>query len=81
MRLTIISLRMPNASNVLITVLLVDQNNSAISVTQDIIWSKKTNNIQAIVLNAIKIVSLVSTNLKIVSLASQDTDSVWPTSV
>lgn len=72
---------MPNASNVLITVSLVDQNNSAISVTQDIIWLKKTNNIQAIVLNVIKIVSLVSTNLKIVSLASQDTDSVLPTSV
>lgn len=72
---------MPNASNVLITVSLVDQNNSAISVTQDIIWSKKTNNIQATVLNVIKIVSLVSTNLKIVSLASQDTDSVLPTSV
>lgn len=72
---------MPNVSNVLITVSLVDQNNSAISVTQDIIWSKKTNNIQATVLNVIKIVSLVSTNLKIVSLASQDTDSVWPTSV
>lgn len=72
---------MPNVSNVLITVSLVDQNNSAISVTQDIIWSKKTNSIQATVLNVIKIVSLVSTNLKIVSLASQDTDSVLPTSV
>lgn len=72
---------MPNASNVLITVSLVDQNNSAISVTQDIIWLKKTNNIQETVLNVIKIVSLVSTNLKIVSLASQDTDSVLPTSV
>lgn len=72
---------MPNASNVLITVSLVDQNNFVISVTQDIIWLKKTNNIQATVLNVIKIVSLVSTNLKIVSLASQDTDSVLPTSV
>ena len=77
----IISQRMPNVSNVLITVSLVDQNNSAISVTQDIIWLKKTNNIQETVLNVIKIVSLVSTNLKIVSLASQDTDSVLPTSV
>lgn len=72
---------MPNASNVLITVSLVDQNNFVISVTQDIIWLKKTNNIQETVLNVIKIVSLVSTNLKIVSLASQDTDSVLPTSV
>lgn len=72
---------MPNVSNVLITVSLVDQNNFVISVTQDIIWLKKTNNIQATVLNVIKIVSLVSTNLKIVSLASQDTDSVLPTSV
>lgn len=72
---------MQNVSNVLITVSLVDQNNFVISVTQDIIWLKKTNNIQATVLNVIKIVSLVSTNLKIVSLASQDTDSVLPTSV
>lgn len=77
----ITSRKKANVSNVLITVSPADQNNFVISVTQGIIWSKKTNNIQATVLNVIKIVSLVSTNLKIVYLASQDTDSVSPISV
>ena len=77
----ITSRKKANVSNVLITVSPVDQHNFVISVTQDIIWSRKTNNIQATVLNVIKIVSLVSTNLKIVYLASQDTDSVSPISV
>lgn len=77
----ITSLKTLNVSNVLIIVSPADPNNSATSVTQDIIWSNKTNNMQETVQNVTTIVSHVSINPPTVSHASKDLSLVWPVSV
>lgn len=77
----ITSPKTPNVSNVLIIVSPADPNNSATSVTQDIIWSKKTNNIQETVQNVMTIVSHVSINPPTVFHASKDSSLVWLISV
>lgn len=77
----ITSLKTLSASNALITVSPADPNNSATSVTQDIIWSNKTNNMQETVQNVMTIVSHVSINPPTVFHASKDSSLVWPVSV
>ena len=77
----ITSLKTLNASNALITVSPADPNNSATSVTQDIIWSNKTNNMQETVQNVMTIASHVSINPPTVFHANKDSSLVWPISV
>lgn len=77
----ITSLKTLSVSNALITVSPADPNNSATSVTQDIIWSNKTNNMQETVQNVMTIASHVSINPPTVFHANQDSSLVLPVSV